>query len=207
MRIVVISDTHGLHLQVAVPPGDVLIHAGDLTGHGTLGELRALNAWLGGLPHPHKLVIAGNHDWACAEHPALMPQLFTAATYLCDTLVTIGGRTFYGSPWQPRFYDWAFNLDPPELAQVWARVPAGVDVLITHTPPYGRLDRTDRGEHAGCAALRAALPRIRPRLHGFGHIHEGYGQHAHGRSLAVNASVCTLQYRPTNPPLVVDLPS
>jgi len=65
MRIVALADTHGLHRQIIVPPGDLLIHAGDLTRHGEVDELRDFNVWLGALPHRHKLVIAGNHDRIC----------------------------------------------------------------------------------------------------------------------------------------------
>jgi 3',5'-cyclic AMP phosphodiesterase CpdA len=89
LRIVVISDTHGLHERIAVPDGDVLVHAGDLTARGRREELEAFNDWLGHLPHRHKLIIAGNHDWVCAQKPRLTPQMLSNATYLCDTLVTI----------------------------------------------------------------------------------------------------------------------
>ncbi|NJN15121.1 MAG: metallophosphoesterase [Oscillochloris sp.] len=205
MRIVVISDTHGMHEQVGVPEGDVLIHAGDLTAHGELDELRALNEWLGRLPHRHKLVIAGNHDWICAEMPAYMPKIFSNGVYLCDSAVQIGELRFYGSPWQPRFLDWAFNLDPPELRRVWAQVPTNVDVLITHGPPQGMLDLTVYGVDAGCAELWAELARIRPRLHVFGHIHEGYGTAEYDGMIFGNASSCTVRYQPINPPLVFDL--
>jgi Icc-related predicted phosphoesterase len=205
LRIVVISDTHSRHRHIVVPDGDVLVHAGDLTARGTLEELQAFDQWLGTLPHAHKLVIAGNHDWVCAEAPSAMPLLLNNATYLCDTQVTIAGIRFYGSPWQPRFMNWAFNLDPPALRQVWANVPEGVDVLITHTPPLGMRDRTFRGEHVGCGELAAALPRIRPRLHCFGHIHEAYGQHTEGGTIFVNGSCCTLQYQPINPAQVFTL--
>ena len=205
LRIVAMSDTHGLHRQIAVPEGDVLVHAGDLTAHGRLEELQELNSWLGSLPHRHKLVIAGNHDWACAEVPELIPQILSNATYLCDSLITIDGVRCYGSPWQPRFFDWAFNLERPELRRVWAQVPTGVDVLITHTPPYRIFDTTYRGDAAGCPELAAALRRIRPRLHLFGHIHEAYGHATLGATIFANASCCTMHYQPVNPPLVFTL--
>ena len=64
LRFVAISDTHNKHADLVVPPGDVLIHAGDVTWGGTLAEVEAFNAWLGTLPHKHKIVVAGNHDFA-----------------------------------------------------------------------------------------------------------------------------------------------
>ena len=59
MKIVAISDTHGLHGSLTIPDGDLLIHAGDLTRHGTLNDVQEFNYFLGSLPHPHKIVIAG----------------------------------------------------------------------------------------------------------------------------------------------------
>lgn len=50
-----------------------------------------------------------------------------------------------------------------------------VDIVLTHGPPYGILDETDKNEPVGCPFLLQALKRCRPRLHCFGHIHEGYG--------------------------------
>lgn len=83
---------------------------------------------------------------------------------------------FYGSSWQPWFYDWAFNLQRgTEIRAKWEQIPIDTDVLITHGPPYGFGDRITRGEHVGCLDLLDAVVKIQPRLHIFGHIHEGYG--------------------------------
>ncbi len=63
MRIVCLSDTHNQHRNLDVPPGDILIHAGDSTFQGTLSEVSGFLRWINYLPHPHKILIAGNHDW------------------------------------------------------------------------------------------------------------------------------------------------
>ncbi|NTU84495.1 MAG: metallophosphoesterase [Chloroflexales bacterium] len=204
MRIVCLADTHGLHRQVAVPPGDVLVHAGDLTRQGNLDELRDLNTWLGELPHPHKLVIAGNHDWDIQWEPDEARRLLANTTYLCDEAVTIDGLIFYGSPWTPG-PGWAFGRSLMALAYHWAELPDGIDVLITHGPPLGALDQNHKGERLGDEALAEAVVRARPRLHIFGHIHEAYGQIAHRGTTFVNASACTLRYEPANAPIVIDL--
>ncbi len=206
VRLVLISDTHGQHQQVAVPPGDVLIHAGDITGQGELDLVRDFNAWLGGLPHPHKLVIAGNHDFCFERQPVESAALLTNATYLRDSGVTRLGLNFYGSPWQPWFYDWAFNLQRgAALRAKWDMIPAGTDVLITHGPPAGHGDLTVAGDAAGCVDLREALGRVQPRVHVFGHIHEGYGQTQQGPTRCLNASICDVAYHAVNAPTVVDL--
>jgi Icc-related predicted phosphoesterase len=89
---------------------------------------------------------------------------------------------------------------------VWAKIPNGVDVLVTHGPPFGVLDRTTTDELVGCEELLMAVERAQPRLHVFGHIHEGAGALVQGRTLFVNASVCTVGYDPDNPIRVVDVP-
>lgn len=206
VRIVAIGDTHGLHEGLQVPEGEILVHAGDLTGYGELGQLRAFNAFLGGLPHPHKVVIAGNHDFCFERQPREARALLTDCIYLQDQAVTLMGLRFYGSPWQPWFYDWAFNLPRgPELRAKWDLIPAATDVLITHGPPWGHGDRTDRGERVGCQGLLEAVRRVRPALHLFGHIHEAYGLTREGRTVCVNASTCDARYRPVNPPVVLAL--
>ena len=85
MRIVSISDTHGMHRKMQKPPkGDVLICAGDHTGRGTLDEWQAFDGWLGEQPHQHKIVIAGNHDWCCESDRESSVDLLTNAIYLVE---------------------------------------------------------------------------------------------------------------------------
>ena len=205
LRIVAISDTHGLHADLAVPAGDILIHAGDLTMNGDEDDVIAFNAFLGELPHPDKIVIAGNHDFCFERDPKHCARLLTNAIYLQDSAVVLHGLKFYGSPWQPWFYDWAFNLRRGQpLQEKWNLIPPDTDVLITHGPPQGIHDFTSDGEHAGCADLLAAVMRIQPRLHVFGHIHEGWGRTSEMHTTFINASICTLDYRPINPAMVFD---
>ncbi|HSS43975.1 MAG TPA: metallophosphoesterase [Thermoanaerobaculia bacterium] len=137
-RIVCVSDTHNRQGQFEVPDGDVLIHAGDLTGRGTLPEITAVNDWFGRLPHTNRVVIAGNHDFLFERENALARSLLTNASYLEDSGIEVQGLKIWGSPWQPWFYDWAFNLPRgPALAEKWRRIPEKIDVLVTHGPPSG----------------------------------------------------------------------
>lgn len=205
-RIVAISDTHNYHRALKVPDGDILVHAGDLTQQGELADVRDFNAWLGSLPHPHKLVIAGNHDFCFEDNPAAAEPLLTNCTYLFDSAITIRGITFYGSPWQPWFFNWAFNLRRgPEIRARWDLIPAGVDILITHGPPQGYCDETYLGESVGCADLLDAVRRVRPKYHIFGHIHEAYGRAADQYTEFINASSCSLSYEPINLPVIIDI--
>jgi len=117
--------------------------------------------------------------------------------------VTVAGIKFYGSPWQPWFYDWAFNLKRrTEIRAKWDLIPLDTEVLITHGPPYGILDRTTRGERVGCEELLEAIKQIRPRLHVFGHIHEAYGIRSNDDISYINGSNCDVRFRLVNPPIV-----
>ncbi len=149
--------------------------------------------------------MAGNHDFLFQREPERARALLGEVVYLQDAGASVGGLRVWGSPWQPWFHDWAFNLPRGiALAERWALVPDALDVLVTHGPPHGILDRTAQGERVGCEELERALGRIRPRLHLFGHIHEAYGAERRGATLFVNACQCDLRYRPENPPVVVD---
>lgn len=206
LRVVCISDTHMQCRRVEIPPGDVLIHAGDLTGSGTLEELASEAAWLRTMPHAHKVIIAGNHDFCFERRGESAQALCDGLIYLEDAEVTVAGLRIYGSPWQPRFFDWAFNLDRGEpLRRAWSMIPEGLDVLVTHGPPRSFGDRTAAGAAVGCDDLLDATRRTAPTYHIFGHIHEGYGVHREGSTTYVNASTVDLGYRPVNPPVVLEV--
>lgn len=198
MRIVAVADTHLFHDELDVPDGDVFVHAGDLCRGGDLDELEIAAEWIARLPHRHKVIVAGNHDWAFVHEPARARSLFRAMHYLEDTEVTLDGVRFYGSPWQPEFHHWAFNLPRGEpLAAVWRRIPLGVDVLVTHGPPDGIGDRSPTGGRTGCVDLRARLLEAAPRLHMFGHIHQDGGAWQHGGTLHANVTTWECERAPT----------
>lgn len=204
MKLVLISDTHGKHRQLQLPVGDMLIHAGDISRHGEMDTIQDFNDWLAELPFKYKVVIAGNHDF-CFE-TLVGQKLLTNATYLQDSTIVIEGLKIYGSPWQPRFFDWAFNLDRGDpLKAKWQEIPADTDILITHGPPWGVGDTTNRGVLAGCQDLLERIQEISPKLHVFGHIHEGYGLYQNTPTIFANASICNLGYQPINLPIVIDL--
>jgi Icc-related predicted phosphoesterase len=203
MKIIAISDTHGLHGALKIPDGDVLVHAGDLTRHGALEDVIDFNDFLGSLPHPHKIVIAGNHDFCFEKDRKACEEALTNCIYLQDEEAIIDGVKFYGSPWQPWFYDWAFNLERgPEIRAKWDLIPEDTNVLITHGPPFGIGDLTFQKDHAGCQDLLEVVEKIKPGLHIFGHIHEGYGITSNGKTTFINASSCDQLYQPVNPPLI-----
>ncbi|PKY00345.1 Metallo-dependent phosphatase [Aspergillus campestris IBT 28561] len=188
VSVVCISDTH--NSQPALPDGDILIHAGDLTQSGSPKELQATVDWLHAQPHPIKIVIAGNHDLCLdasfthgSDHASLTgtskppgePINWRDIIYLQDTETTVtcnNGRRLriYGSPHSPRHGNWAFQY--PRSQDIWTgKVPGDLDILVTHGPPRAHLDLLN----LGCVHLLRELWRVRPRLHVFGHVHEGAG--------------------------------
>lgn len=209
-KIVCLSDTHNCNELIAVPDGDILIHAGDATGRGTIDEIVLFNHWFANLPHRHKIFVAGNHDWLFETNNRFARTLLDSSIhYLQDSAVEIENLKIYGSPWQPRFFNWAFNLTRgAEIAEKWKLIPEDTDILVTHGPPFGILDEVPKQysiENTGCEELRKRVEEIRLKLHVFGHIHCGYGTAEKLGVQFFNASICDESYEPTNAPLVIDL--
>ena len=235
MRIVCISDTHSLHklMEHELPKGDVLIHAGDISNRG--GEVDVTNFiyWFQNIQgFDTKIFISGNHDY-CFEkvnephhkgdydwlNNLMAPENLAQSDvyYLEDNFMIIERPEFsrpiklYGSPWQPWFYDWAFNLPRlgKEIEEKWSMIPDATDVLITHGPPNGILDLVNNfrqpNRNVGCESLRFHVERVKPALNVFGHIHEGYGTTLIDETLFVNASICNPGYNPINKPIIIDL--
>jgi Icc-related predicted phosphoesterase len=216
IKIVCVSDTHLAHQDKGarfpyMPAGDIIIHAGDATYQGSPTEIQHFINWFSKLDYKHKVFVSGNHDWLFQRNPALARAMLADAgiIYLEDSEITIAGLRIYGSPWQPKFGDWAFNLPRGEaLKQVWDKIPEGIDILVTHGPPWGVGDQLFGGRRAGCEELDKAVARVKPRLHVFGHIHRGYGFYKKGIYVpcdSVNAAICDESYYPANQPIVVKL--
>lgn len=228
MRIISISDTHRGHQHIELPPyqeGDVLVHAGDISGRGEIATIANFHYWLKDLPYKHIVVISGNHDF-CFENEerdyaktTLIGDQEDRIHYLEDSEITIDGIKFYGSPWQPWFGGWAFNLRRgEEIARKWAQIPDDTDVLITHGPPaqkcggviphvFHRHTGTDLYEEdVGCEDLFQRMKELtKLQYHICGHIHEGYGVYTHPdlSCKVVNASIMDLKYNPTNKPFML----
>jgi len=206
-RFVCVSDTHNF-IPDNIPDGDIFIHAGDLLLNRDDGiDLfdKAME-WIHNLPHKHKIIIPGNHDFYLLNN-----KVDTGDVHLLnETSITLEGYKFYGSPYTPMFYDWAFMYTPG--SDNWSAIPDDTNVLITHGPAYGYLDYVpSSGEHSGCVALKERIKEL-PDIfaHVCGHIHEGYG--VDPRSiydgadiLRINASYCGIPYIRKNLPITFEL--
>jgi len=207
MRVVFISDTHNRHPKVVLPAGDLLIHAGDVSGRGTQKEIEDFLLWFSSHPHQYKIFIAGNHDFFIQQNPQKFKEILPSnITYLQDELVEIEGKKIYGSPWTPRFMNWAFMKEKGEdIAQVWRQIPNEIDLLITHGPAFGTLDQIYTGLPVGCEELAIELGRIKPKYFLFGHIHEAHGVREKGGITYMNGAVLNERYVLQNEVTVFDL--
>jgi hypothetical protein len=228
MRIVALSDLHGF--LPPVPECDLLIVAGDvcpdragpfLAMHHPEEQKRWFDAhvrpWLADAPATHKILTWGNHDWcgqAC-DFSSLSGSGETGMQILVDRGITLhcDGRSIsvWASPWSNRFMKWAFMAEPAHLGTVYAKIPEGIDILISHQPPYGYGDGVRDGfagrvQHLGSRELLAAIDRIRPKLVICGHIHDGHGRSDYAGIPIYNVSVADEAYRPVNPPTIIELP-
>lgn len=163
MRLIHLSDTHGLHEQLPdLPEADIVAHTGDITENGTIEEAEGFMEWFCSLPYRHKIFIAGNHDMCL--YGANIEGLPDNVHYLCNEAITIDGIKFYGVP---MFLHDDLEGNFPEL---YGRIPDDTDVLLTHQAPLGILDEQD-GINFGDYYLYKRVIEIKPKYHLFGHIH------------------------------------
>tara|TARA_Y100000034_G_C6796891_1_gene357237 strand:+ start:219 stop:842 length:624 start_codon:yes stop_codon:yes gene_type:complete len=189
MRIVALSDIHNQY-TMKIPDGDVLIFAGDISYLGKLWDITKFNKWLGTLPHEHKLYIPGNHDALFEKEPLLAESIVSNGVQLTPKVTKINGVTFAGSPITPVFSKWSFQMGSAARRVHFSQLPK-VDVLVTHGPPKTILDQNAKGENCGCEwLLQEVSLRIKPKVHIFGHIHEGSGHQRQGDTDFYN--VCIL---------------
>jgi Icc-related predicted phosphoesterase len=218
MKITFISDTHNKHKQITedLPGGDLLIHAGDISSMGHKHEIQQFCKWFDSLDnYTVKAFIAGNHDFGFEKEPEMTKDIvgsYKDIVYLQDSFLGYGVDLenyvkIYGSPWQPEFHNWAFNLPKggSEIERKWNNIPDDTDILITHGPAFGYLD-TIMGQYdnLGCELLTKRIKTIKPKIHVCGHIHSGYGYVFDGDTHFINASVLDERYQYTQKPLTVE---
>ena len=208
MKIVCISDTHGLHHALELPEGDMIIHAGDVTSRGQSHQVIDFLNWYTKLDFKYKIFIAGNHDFFFENES--LEEINTSIPdniiYLNDSAIEIEGLKIWGSPVQPWFYDWAFNRQRgTQIQKHWDLIPDNLDILITHGPAYGILDVTVRNESVGCEDLLNKIKDAKPKFHVCGHIHEDYGNMKQFGINFINASVLNEHYQLVNSPITIEI--
>jgi Icc-related predicted phosphoesterase len=210
MRVTFISDTHSSQIKIPKEDligGDVIIHCGDISNRGFTNEIEDFLEWMRSLDYTHKLFIAGNHDFMFEDDPKKAEEIlskYPEIIYLQDSGIEINDIKIWGSPWQPVFFNWAFNLprNGEEILSKWRMIPGNTDILITHGPPHGVLDHLPNGFNCGCEVLFEEVTKyINPKIHAFGHIHNGYGIKEKNETIFINASNLDEEYRYRNKPI------
>lgn len=210
------ADLHGSYPELK--GGDLLIVAGDLTARDTEVEYMQLVTWLESLSYDKIIVIAGNHD-GFIESNGWQWKDTSKIEYLQDSGTEFKGFKIWGTPWTPEFCNWHFMLprNSAEIGAKWVMIPDDTDILVTHGPAWSVLDSASRGasklNRVGCQKLyEHVYDRVKPKLHVFGHIHEGYGSLAmkhqfcvRACTLCVNAAYMDRNYEPVNEPIRVKL--
>ncbi len=220
MIIDFVADLHGF--LPSTKGGDVLIVAGDCTAADKIDQWRVFFDWFKKQNYRKKILIGGNHDGfldqsISSEERRLMgidpydedPTNFYE--YLLDSGIDFEGVKFWGSPWSLWFHGVHpkckhFMISERKIEAYFDLIPNDVDVLITHTPPYGVLDEVRHGDmyrSCGSVSLLTKLISTKCKLHLFGHIHEHGGNsscvnHLGGNILCVNCSYVDEHYRPKN---------
>lgn len=199
MKICCLSDSHMHHKKIKMPDDcDMIIHAGDFTYHGELDEVQKFLAWYGEQPAKYKLLVCGNHEVEISKQPfQLLQQLCEnqGIQLLHNAHTVINGLTIFGSPYVPQFGNWAYMKPDIELIDIWNSILPNTDILITHGPALGTLDKNMSGHYCGSNSLKNRIEELdNLKLHVFGHIHESRGTQYTGEYLAVNAAICGIPY-------------
>lgn len=235
-KVCLTSDLHGS--LPTLPECDILVIAGDIcpdffrinqrTGVRLKGEdaqaiwlRKTFLPWLRQQPVGRTVAIAGNHDFVFQNASMVPDEFYAEVSYLRDREITLDGLRIYGTPWVPNLPNWAFYAEDYALDEMYGLVPDGLDILVTHGPPFGYGDKTnmrfasdpdDFDGHVGSLACKDAIQRRWPRVSVFGHIHEGYGHYRipvdddpDSYANAYNVALNDENYNPVNPPVVIDL--
>jgi len=188
MNITALSDTHGRHQDVKFDEkqlaADMLIYGGDFTLNNYQDPLNSeikkqtkifLN-WLSRQPQKYKILIGGNHDFfAERKFYEFKEMLPSNIIYLNNETVEIEGLKIFGSPNTAELPGWAFGDWEKNMSKYYDKIPDDVDILVTHTPPYGILDLSSSGNRYGSTTLLEKMKSLKPKINMFGHVHESYG--------------------------------
>jgi len=201
VNITFISDTHTAEPELS--GGDLLIHAGDLTYQGRTKETKKQLDWLARQDYDKIIIVPGNHEvhWEDGQTNFLKHCADRGIECLVEYATEYKGVKIFGSPITPEFCGWAYMREYNEIQKHWDLIPTDTDILITHGPPKGILDKNMEGGSCGCPFLLERVKEIKPKVHVFGHIHEAHGQESDGDTLFINAAIMDRFYRPVQEPI------
>lgn len=176
LHVYAFSDTHDSHRQLHVPENiDILICAGDAVEDDMKGgEYDDFIEWFSSQSAKWKLFVPGNHElsFELGQAEDIVRQMNdNGIIVLEDAIEDCDGVVVASISANSRIED--------------SNIPTGIDILVTHQPPYGILD-----ENMGSLEILNFALKSKPKYHLFGHIHSTAGQSLrHGYTEFVNISV------------------
>ncbi len=184
--------------------GDLLIVTGDLTRSDKCEQYEEFFEWLRNQKYKKKIFISGNHD-----NQSMSQFDWYDAEYLYGTSTEYNGLKIFGSPHSLNFPGMnpackAFTCNTEEeISKKWDLIRKDTDILITHMPPWGILDKIESGKHVGSTTLRSVVldSEKYPALshHFFSHIHEEGGKMVDlTMTKFYNCSIMNEKYQPVN---------
>ena len=233
MKTLVTSDLHGNLDKLDLTGIDLVLLAGDIaplndiSSPGVRKQLKWFNTtfkdWCMSMPTMQFVFIPGNHDMvfdSCKAYSGVSLDKLDFASnahLLIDSEITINGVRIYGTPWVPIInHFWAFEADLIKQRNMFSKIPEGIDILLTHTPPkypacyldvslyYGR-----ESDKFGSAALTDMLIEKSPKWNFSGHIHTGHHKYDEpyviGNTKCVNVSRLNENYSIEFEPFVFDI--
>ncbi len=215
MIIDCVSDLHGKYPELE--GGDLLIIAGDCTATDYARQWVIFFDWLKKQKYSKKILVAGNHDGFLSQCASTKEALLLGVyedegfEYLQDSGTEFEGLKIWGTPWTPWFMGVHpsckhFMMSEAVLDNNFMYIPDDTDILISHGPPFGVLDKNIFKKHCGSYALSEKISKdLHLKYHIFGHIHEGYGEMLEGTHVSINCSIMDENYYPTNKPVRINL--
>ena len=220
MKIIAISDLHG-QLDFTIPECDLLVVGGDVCPDKIYGEY-AINfpdwqlqwfentfiPWVEDQPAEFVAITWGNHDWC--GHLKPNAEYGKKTSVISDGPVIVNGTKFWLTPWSNQFMTWAWMQEHDKLAEVYAKIPEDVDVIVSHQPPYGFGDlypnmHTGKLEHVGSSELLYTIERVKPEVVICGHLHGGHGMYKHQETHIYNVSMLNDTYQKVFEPTIIEI--
>ena len=167
MRTVIISDTHGCHEEVDIPQCDLLIHAGDLEIR-TIKDASRFGDWWNSLEADIKICVPGNHDFLFESMPDIAANFLDNTNVLINSSIVLpNGICVSGTPYTPRFMDWAFMSEDADCSALrhYGCISPASDIIVSHGPIYGVHDlvnnKWQKAEpHVGSKVLRGLIESL-----------------------------------------------